>query len=161
MISENGELLGVLRREEALKRAQEEDLDLVLISPNEQIPIAKIIDWSKFKYEKEKKLKKSQNAKSETKEWWFKPHISDYDINVKLNKIKDFFKKGITAKITIKSVRGSNYTNMRETIERILKMSEDFATPISEISGEGRNLSVIIKKLSNKNEKTKDTQSNI
>jgi len=144
VIDNEGENLGVISKEEALQIARDQGLDLVLISPNDEIPVAKIIDWSKFKYLKSKKSK--NKGKSVTiKEWWFNPNIEDRDIEYKLNNVKKFIEKGGKVKITIKPKKRVGLELMYETLNRIIAKSEEFADKASDINREGRNISIFLK----------------
>ncbi len=103
VIDQEGTQLGVLSRSEALQLAEEQGLDLVEISPDAKPPVAKIIDWGKFNYQKTKQLQKNKkNAKSfEVKQMRFGLKIGDHDLGVKVNKIKSFLESGNKVKITI------------------------------------------------------------
>lgn len=140
-----GASLGVLTKEEALKIAGDRGLDLVLLSPNANPPVAKIVDWSKFKYDQTKKKKQSASGTSKTKEWWFKPNIQAGDIEVKINNIVKFLKKGGTAKMTIKYQRRVTRDIMIEAMNRVLALSAEKLEPISEVKNEGQNLCVYVK----------------
>ncbi len=144
MIKSDGEVLGVISKEEALSKAREAGLDLVVIAKNHDIPVAKIIDWSKFKYLQKKKTK-NQTKSVELKEWWFKPKIEDHDIQNKLNNVEKYLKKGGKAKITVKYVRRADFEDMKETLRRIIEMADNFSEPMSEINKEGRNFSIFLK----------------
>lgn len=144
VIDENGENLGTLSKSEALKIASERELDLVLISTTPEGSVAKIIDWSKFKYEKSKKAKnKAKN--SETKEWWFKPNIAERDIQIKVNNIKEYLVKGGTAKLTVKYVKRTQRQQMKDTLDKILNAVTEFAEIIGDQKFEGNNMAVYIK----------------
>lgn len=145
VIDESGENIGVLSREEALSMAREKELDLVLIASNLEIPVAKIIDWSKFKYEKSKKARQTKSKTEETKEWWFNPNIGDRDLEIRLNKIKEFIEKGGKAKLTVRSKRRVSPQQVAEALDRIVKFSEEFSEPVSEKLREGRNMAIYIK----------------
>lgn len=88
---------------EALRLAEEEGLDLVEISPDAAPPVAKIVDWGKFNYQRTKQLQKSKrNAKNlEVKQMRFGLKISDHDLEVKARKITEFLKIGHKVKITV------------------------------------------------------------
>lgn len=144
VIGVDGENLGTLSKKDALDIAREAGLDLVLLSPNQKIPVAKILDWSKFKYLQSKKDK--NKGKSVTvKEWWFKPKIEEHDINVKLDQVEKFLKKGGKVKITVRSIRRSTREQMYQTLDTILEKSDEFAERASDIAKEGRNLSIFLK----------------
>ncbi len=144
VIDANGENLGVLTRNEALNLARERELDLVLISPNQEVPVARIIEWSKFKYSLEKK-NKSNTSSSKTKEWWFGTNIEDNDILVKLTQVNKFLKKGGKAKITVKYQRRAEDIDMKNTMDRILALANNSLELVSEVKKEGRNLCTYVK----------------
>lgn len=83
--------------------AQDQDLDLVEISPDANPPVAKIVDWGKYNYQKTKQLQKSKrNAKSlDIKQMRFGLKISDHDLGVKLRKVTEFLEIGHKVKITV------------------------------------------------------------
>lgn len=158
VIDENGENLGLKDRLEALDIARERELDLVLVSPNLENPVAKIVDFSKFKYEKSKKLRKNKGKTLETKEWWFKPNIGDRDIDMKLENVKKYLKKGGTAKLTIKYVHKTPYEMLKLTFDRVLAKAEVFTKPLGEPAKEGRNISILVKLQDKKEEKNENIQ---
>lgn len=90
----------VLATDKAIKLAQENDLDLVEISPNVDPPVCKILDYAKFKYEQKKKQKeiKSNAAKVVLKEIRFGPNTDDHDFNFKLKHAISFLKEGAKVK---------------------------------------------------------------
>lgn len=90
-------------RSDALKLSEERGLDLVEVSPNATPPVAKIVDWGKYNYQKTKQLQKSRkNTKAaEMKQMRFGLKISDHDIGVKLKKVSGFLEAGHKVKITI------------------------------------------------------------
>jgi translation initiation factor IF-3 len=103
VVDEDGAQVGVLSREEALRLAQDRELDLVEISPNANPPVAKIVDWGKYNYQRTKQLQKSKrNAKSlEVKQMRFGLKISDHDLDVKLKKVTKFLEQGHKVKLII------------------------------------------------------------
>lgn len=103
VIDEQGLQLGVLSRAEALKLAEDYGLDLVEISPEADPPVAKIIDWGKYNYQRTKQLQKNKrNAKSfEVKQIRFGLKISEHDLGVKLKKVSEFLEDGHKVKIVI------------------------------------------------------------
>jgi translation initiation factor IF-3 len=92
-----------LTRREALELAEERELDLVEISPNADPPVAKIVNWGKYNYQRTKQLQKSKkNAKTlEVKQMRFGLKISEHDLGVKLRKVTDFLEAGHKVKITV------------------------------------------------------------
>ncbi len=145
VIDSNGENLGVMDTRDAVELARSKQLDLVLISPNEEVPVAKITDWSKFKYQLSKKSKQKGKSAS-VKEWWFKPKIAEHDIMNKLNNLQKHLDKGGKAKVTIRFMRRALPDDMYTTLNKVLSLSEGFSDKASEVLREGRNLSVFLTK---------------
>ena len=105
LIGEDGEQLGIMSAREAMKIAQEAELDLVKIAPAAKPPVCKIIDYGKYKYEqarKEKEAKKKQKT-VEVKEVRLSPNIDTNDLNTKINNAKKFISKGNKVKVTLVS----------------------------------------------------------
>ena len=124
LIGENGDQLGVMSAREALKLAEEEELDLVKIAPTAKPPVCKIIDYGKYRYElarKEKEAKKKQKT-VEVKEVRLSPNIDTNDLNTKVNNAKKFIQKGNKVKVTLR-FRGREMAHM-QTSKHIL---DDFA----------------------------------
>ncbi len=103
MIDQDGRQLGIISRIEALRIAEEQDLDLVEISPDTNPPVAKIVDWGKYNYQRTKQLQKNKRtAKSlEVKQMRFGLKISEHDLGVKMKKVIGFLDTGHKVKITI------------------------------------------------------------
>jgi translation initiation factor IF-3 len=103
VIADDGRQLGILTRLEALKTAEEAGLDLVEVSPNASPPVAKIVDWGKYNYQRTKQLQKSRaKAKPlEMKQMRMGLKIGEHDLEVKLRKVKQFLEAGHKVKITI------------------------------------------------------------
>lgn len=145
VIDPEGNNLGVLTKFDALNAARELELDLVLVSPSAKPPVARIVDYSKLKYERSKKARKGQSKQIENKEWWFSPTINERDIQIKLAKAKDFLVKGGNAKLTVKWKRKATPEQLKSVMDKILIQITDFAKPVSEVLREGRNLSILVK----------------
>ena len=103
VIDPDGKQLGVLSRSEALAAAEQHGLDLVEISPDANPPVAKIVDWGKYNYQRTKQLQKNKrNAKNpEIKQMRFGLKISDHDMDVKLRKVTGFLEEGHKVKLVI------------------------------------------------------------
>ena len=130
LIGENGDQLGVMSAREALKLAEEAELDLVKIAPTAKPPVCKIIDYGKYRYElarKEKEAKKKQKT-VEVKEVRLSPNIDTNDLNTKVNNAKKFIQKGNKVKVTLR-FRGREMAHM-QTSKHIL---DDFAEMLKEI----------------------------
>lgn len=103
VISESGEQLGILSLREALIRAEEAGLDLVEIAPTAKPPVAKIIDYGKFRYHQQKKDKDGRRSQVQVKvkEVKLKPNIDTHDFETKLKHARDFLLKGNKVRLTI------------------------------------------------------------
>ena len=131
LIGSNGEQLGIMSAREAMKLAEEAELDLVKIAPNAKPPVCKIIDYGKYRYElarKEKEAKKKQKT-VEVKEIRLSPNIDTNDLNTKVNAAKKFLSKGNKVKITLR-FRGREMAHMSKT-KYIL---DDFAEKLADIA---------------------------
>ena len=131
LIGENGEQLGIMSVREAMKLAEEAELDLVKIAPTAKPPVCKIIDYGKYRYElarKEKEARKKQKV-VELKEIRLSPNIDSNDLNTKMNAAKKFLSKGDKVKITLR-FRGREMAHI-DSSKHIL---EEFAEKLSDIA---------------------------
>lgn len=103
LIDENGENLGVVPTLKALNMARDVDLDLVVISPNQEPPVAKIMDYGKYKYEMEKKAKEAKKKQHtvEIKEVKVRYKIDTHDYQVRIKNIKKFIEQGNKVKVVV------------------------------------------------------------
>ena len=148
MIGENSESLGVLKFEEALNIAMEKDLDLVLVSPNANPPVCKIMNYGKYRFEqmkKEKEAKKNQKN-ADLKELRVTPSIDVHDYEFKAKNVSKFLKSGDKVKITVR-FRGREVNNSAMGEKVLNKFIEDLAE-ISIVEKkpflEGRNMFIIL-----------------
>jgi translation initiation factor IF-3 len=150
VISDTGESLGVLDKETALRIAGEKELDLVLINPQAEPPVAKIISWSKFKYEQTKKHKSNKGKAGDLKEMWFPPTIEQGDLEHKIARVKEFITKGHKVKLTvrIKRKRGVRFTReqIKSVMDKVLAELGDMVVLDGEPKYEGANLAVFVRK---------------
>lgn len=104
MIDENGEMVGVLTKSEALQKAQNAGLDLVEVSPNADPPVCKILDYGKYKYEQQKKKAEAKKKQKviEIKEIQLRPGIDENDFQVKLRAIRRFIEEGNKVKVSMR-----------------------------------------------------------
>lgn len=149
VIGTSGEQLGIMSRGDALKAAEEAGLDLVEISPNADPPVAKIIDWGKYQYQKMRELQKSRkNAKtSELKQMRFGLKIGANDLEIKLRKIRAFLADGDKVKVVV-MYRGREMAHRElgyELIERVIAQLEDEAILEQTPQMAGRNLSIVLR----------------
>ena len=159
VIDEEGKQLGILSRSEALQLAEERGLDLVEISPDADPPVAKIVDWGKYNYQRTKQTQKSKrNAKSlEVKEMRFGMKISDHDLEVKVNKVSRFLEAGHKAKLTV-FYRGRELAHKELGFKLAEKIIERFGENIivdQPPQLAGKQLSFVIR--SNQHAKVKDS----
>ena len=148
LIGEDGEQLGIMSAREAMKIAQEAELDLVKIAPAAKPPVCKIIDYGKYKYEqarKEKEAKKKQKT-VEVKEVRLSPNIDTNDLNTKINNAKKFISKGNKVKVTLR-FRGREMAHVQQS-KHIL---DDFAETLADVAVvekpakmEGRAMSIVL-----------------
>lgn len=131
MIDQDGKQLGILSRSEALQAAADQDLDLVEISPEASPPVAKIVDWGKYNYQRTKQLQKSKrNSKVlDVKQMRFGLKISEHDLGVKLKKVTDFLEAGHKVKITI-FYRGRELAHKEIGFKLAEKIISDFGDVI-------------------------------
>lgn len=104
VIGADGTQLGVISLADALKLAQEAQLDLVEVAPNAQPPVARIIDFEKFRYQEAKKEAAARKNAQEVqvKEIWLSPRIEDHDLHTRLRRAEEFLSKGHKVKLTVK-----------------------------------------------------------
>jgi translation initiation factor IF-3 len=116
-----------LKTTEALKKAQEEDLDLVIIAENASPPVAKILDFNKYLYEERKKQSaiKAKSRKTELKEFVFGPTIDEGDLRIRLNRTREFLEQGNRVKITVK-MKGRENEYPQIAFEKIKRFSQEF-----------------------------------
>lgn len=102
LIDENGEQVGVVDTRVAQSKAQDAGLDLVEVSPNAKPPVCRIMDYSKFKFEKQKKEKANKSSQPKLKEIKFHSNVSDNDYSYRIEQAKKFFEKGHKVKFSIR-----------------------------------------------------------
>jgi translation initiation factor IF-3 len=103
VIDEEGKQLGVLTRREALNLAEERELDLVEVSPEANPPVARIVDWGKFNYQRTKQQQKNRKAAkaTELKQMRFGLKIGEHDLAIKMGKVAKFLDDGHKVRLTI------------------------------------------------------------
>ena len=149
MIGSDGTQLGIMSRAEALKSAEEAGVDLVEISPEAAPPVAKVVDWGKYQYQKMKEQQKNRKSSkaSELKQMRFGLKIGSGDLDIKLRKIRGFLAAGHKVRIQI-FYRGSEMAHKElgyEMIDKITALLEDDAVVEQKPQMAGRNLSIIVR----------------
>ncbi|MCX6740495.1 MAG: translation initiation factor IF-3 [Candidatus Parcubacteria bacterium] len=125
VIDENSQMLGVLPTVEALQLAKERELDLVVVSPKAEPPVAKFINYSSFKYQKEKEARKqkAQQKIGEMKEIRLSPRIGKHDLDIRLKQAEKFLRRGdkVTVSIFLKGREKQHADLGREMLETYIK----------------------------------------
>jgi len=133
LIGEDGKQLGIIDTRKALEIAQERGLDLVEVSPNANPPVCKILDYGKYKFEQDKKIKESKKKQKVvlTKEIRLRPKIEEHDYQTKLRQAIQFLQKGYKVKLSIR-FRGRELAHTdigREVINRFIEDTGDYGQP--------------------------------
>ncbi len=149
VIGQNGEQLGIMSRSEALRLAEEADLDLVEISPNAKPPVVKIVNWGKYQYQKIKEAQKNRrsNKQSELKQMRFGLKIGSGDLDIKLRKVREFLSEGHKVRIQI-FYRGREMAHKElgyDMIKKIIDLLGEEAVVEQQPQMAGRNLSIVIR----------------
>ncbi|WP_338363543.1 translation initiation factor IF-3 [Candidatus Xenohaliotis californiensis] len=126
LIDDDGNMLGIMSKENALKIAEEKGLDLVLISNAENTPVCKTIDYGKHKYNMQKKSQKTKKKQKniELKELKIRPSIQQHDYQVKINKAKKFLTSGNKVKFIMR-LRGRELMFKQHGHDLFVKINED------------------------------------
>lgn len=154
VVGDNGEQIGIKSLEDALTIAESFELDLVLISPNAKPPVARIMDYGKYRYEqqkKEKEQRKSQKTVS-LKEVRLSPSIDEHDYQTKLRQAVKFLEKGDKVKVSIR-FRGRAITHKdlgRDVIMDFIDDTKEIAVVESHPKMEGRSMFAILGPITNK-----------
>ena len=126
LISSTGEQLGIVSTRQAMSMAEEEDIDLVEISPNATPPVCKLMDFGKFKYEQSKKRDEAKKKQTQVqiKEIKFRPGTDDGDYNIKMRNIQRFLADGDKVKITLR-FRGREMAHQQLGAQLLKRVQED------------------------------------
>jgi translation initiation factor IF-3 len=148
VINSDGEQLGVLDTREAIKRAEEQGLDLVEVAPTAKPPVCRIMDFGKYKYEMAKKAAESRKHQTVivVKEIKLRPRTDDHDVNFKMNNIKRFLEEGNKVKVTV-MFRGREMAHIdhgRAVLERIVSELQNDAIIEQPPRLEGRNMTLLL-----------------
>ncbi len=126
MISPEGEQLGIMSIRDALRAAQERDLDLVEVAPNARPPVCRIMDYGKYKYEQTKRQKEARKKQKviAIKEVRMSPKIEEHDFQVKVKNAERFLKDGNKVKVSVR-FRGREVVHSDLAKEMLLQMAKD------------------------------------
>jgi translation initiation factor IF-3 len=148
VIGEDGQQIGVMRTEEALRHAQERDLDLVEVAPDARPPVTRILDYSKYKYEQAQKQKAARKHQQQItiREIKFRPKIAQNDYDTKKGHVTRFLKRKDKVKITI-MFRGREVTHPergQQLLERLAEELKDLAVVEQRPNLDGRNMTMML-----------------
>ncbi len=148
LVGDDGNQIGVVSIEDALKYAQERDLDLVEVAAEAKPPVCRVLDYSKFKYEQEQKAKQARKHQKtvNVREIKLRPKIADNDYETKKNHVIRFLSGDDRVKITI-MFRGREQTHPERGVNLLMRLAEDVAElgtieqrPIQD----GRNMTMLL-----------------
>jgi translation initiation factor IF-3 len=156
LVGPAGEQVGIVRIEDALRLAQESDLDLVEVAPNSRPPVCKLMDFGKFKYEAAMKARETRRNQTNViiKEMKLRPKIDPHDYGTKKGHIERFLKGGDKVKVTI-MFRGREQSRPELGFRLLQKLAEDVAelgVVESAPKQDGRNMIMVISPLRKKSE---------
>lgn len=148
LIAQDGEQVGVKPTKEAMEMAERVELDLVLVAPKAKPPVARIMDYGKYKYEQQKKDKEARKKQKtiSLKEIRLSPTIEEHDFNTKLKNAKKFISKEDKVKVSIR-FRGRAITHKdigRKVLERFAEELKDVSTIEQRPKMEGRSMFLIV-----------------
>lgn len=150
-----------MSKADALDKARQLQMDLVEIAPLAKPPVAKIVNFQKFKYEESKKERSSKrSSEGSLKELWLSPRIADHDIKVRLDRAQEFLREGHKVKLTVK-FKGREMAHPElghNVLRQAFTILGEYVSVERDSKFEGRNLSVILvkSKRGKKDEQTKD-----
>jgi translation initiation factor IF-3 len=154
VITDTGEQLGLMSKSEALEAAFAKDLDLVLVAPAAKPPVAKFMDYNKFKYDQQRKAREAKKKQAVTtlKEIRLSPKIETHDLETKLKNGRKFIEKGNKLKLSIR-FRGREMAHTdrgRQVLMDYAEKCKDIADIESFPKREGRNMHMVISPSKNK-----------
>lgn len=154
VIDEQGEKRGVMGIHDALDLAYEKKLDLVLVAPNAEIPVCKIMNYGKYKFEQSKKEKEAKKKQKifEIKEIRITPNIEQHDFEFKLKNAQKFIEDGNKVKITVRfRGREMNYLKLGEQVlNKFIEELAEISTVEKKPLLEGKNMFIILAKKADK-----------
>lgn len=126
VIGAEGEQLGILQSRQALQLAREQGLDLVMVAPNAQPPVCKIIDHGKYKYQQEKLNKENRKVKQDVKGIKLRPGTAEHDLRVLVRNATKFLEEGHKVKVTCQ-FRAREVTHPEFGYQKMTKIAEELA----------------------------------
>lgn len=148
LIDQDGEQLGVKTKAEALKIAEQVNLDVVLVAPNAKPPVARIMDYGKFRFEQQKKEREARKKQKviNVKEVRLSPTIDLNDFNTKLRSARKFLEKGDKVKASIR-FKGRAITHKeigQKVLDRLAEETKDIASVEQQAKMDGRSMFLVL-----------------
>ena len=148
VIDSDGKQLGILPRSEALRLAEERSLDLVEVAPNANPPVAKLMDFGKYQYERAKREREARKSvkKVEVKEVRLRPKTDEHDVNFKIRQARSFLESGAKVKVRMR-FRGREIYNLdvaKKQFDHFVEELADVGTVEQRPSFEGRTMLMIV-----------------
>jgi translation initiation factor IF-3 len=148
LIDENGQQVGIMRTQEALRYAQDRDLDLVEVAPDARPPVARVLDYSKYKYEQNQKQKAARKHQQQinVREIKFRPKIAQHDYDTKKGHVERFLKGRDKVKVTI-MFRGREMAHPERgemILNRLAEDLGDLAVIEQRPQQDGRNMTMML-----------------
>jgi len=148
LIDENGQQVGIMRTQEALRQAQDRDLDLVEVAPDAKPPVCRILDYSKYKYEQNQKQKAARKHQQQinVREIKFRPKIAQHDYDTKKGHVERFLKGRDKVKVTI-MFRGREMAHPERgemILNRLAEDLGDLAVVEQRPQQDGRNMTMML-----------------
>jgi translation initiation factor IF-3 len=148
LVDEEGKQIGVIDTKEALQMAQDRDLDLVEVAPDSRPPVARLLDYSKYKYEQEQKAKQARKHQQQinVREIKLRPKIATHDYETKKGHVLRFLRQGDKVKVTI-MFRGREQAHPergRMLLQRLFDDLEGLAVIEQNPEQEGRNMHMLV-----------------
>ncbi|MBI2423513.1 MAG: translation initiation factor IF-3 [Candidatus Hydrogenedentes bacterium] len=151
VVDEEGNQLGIMDPRDAIRLAEERDLDLVEVAPKAEPPVCRIMDYGKYKYEQKRRVRESRKNQHTVslKEIKFRPKIDKHDFEYKKNHVREFLSEGNKVKITV-MFRGREMAHPefgREILIKVVEETSDLCTGDYNPENsrlEGRNMSLVL-----------------
>ena len=148
LIDEQGQQIGVMRTDEALRYAQDRDLDLVEVAAEARPPVVRVLDYSKYKYEQAQKQKQARKRQQNivVREIKFRPKIAAHDYATKKGHVERFLRNKDKVKVTI-MFRGREVTHPergQEILDRLAEELSDIAVVEQRPQQDGRNMTMML-----------------
>ena len=126
VIDSDGKQLGILPRREALRLAEERSLDLVEVAPQADPPVAKLMDFGKYQYERAKREREARKARKEieVKEIRLRPKTGEHDVAFKIRRAREFLESGAKVKVRIR-FRGREITHQDVALRQLDRFAEE------------------------------------